>query len=92
MLGLGERQLADHDRATLRDHAGNHPEAGGDARIEKASRGAGDQRRIEVVGGAVEIEAGARDPGRNQRSPVVGNVGVELLDKGVLGGAQLQGR
>ena len=63
-LGLGEGELADHDRPPLADDAGNHPEPGGDAGVEEAPRGAGDQRRVEVVRRPVEVEAAPAAPAR----------------------------
>ena len=66
-LRLGERQLALHDRPPVADDARDDPEPGGDPGVEEAARGAGDQRRVEVVGGAVQVDAGARHPCGQQR-------------------------
>ena len=89
-LRLGQRQLALHDRPAFAHHPRDHPEAGGDAGVEVAPRGAGDQRRVEVVGGAVEVDAGARDAGGEERRAGGRGRGEELVDEGVLGGADLQ--
>ena len=90
LLGLGEAELALHDRAPLAHHPRDHSEAGDDAGVEEAAAGAADQRRVEVVGGAVEVDAGARHARGEERRPSRRGGGEELVDESVLGGADLE--
>ena len=90
-LRLGERQLAFDDGPPLADHPRDHPEPGRDTGVERPPRGAGDQRRVEVVGRAVEIDAGAGNPGGEERRAGRRRGSEQLVDERILGGAELQG-